>query len=453
MIEEEEWSKFQAKIQKYTTKDVQEQGHIVIRVLEFLKSPSPKVRFEAVKTFQKVMEGIRNPMQAMDLFRKALQNEDPTVRRRVIEAIVDVGLKVEDPKLMVEVVLEALKDDTDTVSDEAEAFIKMISGLQKVSPVIPLLQAALNDEIWRVRVTAARALVARSDEVEDLEPVVTVLVDEIEKAENDFVDPELIALMAIAGKLEDPSALVPALQKSMYGDTEEYFRGEVVNNTIMVTWIASDPNDSPDTLSFNLFYVNKETWVPIAEGLNTTQFVWDTTGAPDLDWTVLRVQASDLGNLTAIDDSDAGFQISNISPSSVKVQPRGYLLLRKLLFFVVIPGLVLYVASMVVYGRHAAKKDPQRANELKKNIQELETWLQQIEQRQQKIRAKGHLKKWPKKLAAMETRLVSLRAQNIASIKKYMALKTLYNTLQVEINDHLQFIGHQVTLLLEILEE
>ncbi|MFQ5820909.1 MAG: hypothetical protein ACE5I5_13030 [Candidatus Heimdallarchaeota archaeon] len=229
--------------------------------------------------------------------------------------------------------------------------------------------------------------------------------------------------------------------------------GEVVNNTIVVTWIASDPNDLPDTLSFDLFYVTNDTWVPIAEGLNTTQFVWDTTGAPDLDWTVLRVQASDPGNLTAIDDSDAGFQISNISPSSVKVQPRGYLLLRKLLFFVVIPGLVLYIASMVVYGRYAVPKKPQQAVELKKNIQALETRLHQLKQRQHKIRTKGRLKKWPKKLTAMETRLVSLRAQNIAQIKKYIALKTLCNTLQTEINDHLQLLGSQVTRLLEILEE
>lgn len=229
--------------------------------------------------------------------------------------------------------------------------------------------------------------------------------------------------------------------------------GEVVNNTIVVTWIASDPNDPPDTLSFDLFYIVNDTWVTIAEGLNTTQFVWNTTDAPDLDWTVIRVQAIDLGNLTAIDDSDAVFQISNISPSSVKVQPRGYLLLRKMLFFVVIPGLVLYVASMVVYGRHAAKKEPQRANELKKNIQELETRIQQIEQRQHKIRAKGRLRKWPKKLAAMEIRLVSMRAQNITSIKNYMALKTLCNALQAEINNYLQYLGSQVTLLLEILEK
>ncbi len=90
--------------------------------------------------------------------------------------------------------------------------------------------------------------------------------------------------------------------------------GETVNNTITITWTASDPNKDP-ILGYDLLYSNNSgtSWYSIDTGIMTTSYIWNTTFVPNGTNYLIRVAAHDY-ELTGIDDSDAVFTIDNPVP-------------------------------------------------------------------------------------------------------------------------------------------
>ncbi len=90
--------------------------------------------------------------------------------------------------------------------------------------------------------------------------------------------------------------------------------GEVVNNTITISWTAFDPNHDP-IVGYDLLYSNDSgsSWYPIVTGIMGTSFVWNTTVVPNGDNYLIRIAAFDY-ELVGIDDSDAVFSIDNPLP-------------------------------------------------------------------------------------------------------------------------------------------
>ncbi len=90
--------------------------------------------------------------------------------------------------------------------------------------------------------------------------------------------------------------------------------GETVNNTILITWTAVDPNKDP-ILGYDLLYSNDSgaSWFPIVTGIMGTSHVWNTTDVADGSNYLIRVAAYDY-ELVDIDDSDSVFTIDNLGP-------------------------------------------------------------------------------------------------------------------------------------------
>ncbi|MFW9846962.1 MAG: DUF4350 domain-containing protein, partial [Candidatus Thorarchaeota archaeon] len=86
--------------------------------------------------------------------------------------------------------------------------------------------------------------------------------------------------------------------------------GELINSTYSVTWTTDDFDG--DSLSSTLYYSTDSgsTWNTLASAGGNTTYSWDTTAVPNSAEYLIRVEVSD-GDLTAQDESDAVFEVSN----------------------------------------------------------------------------------------------------------------------------------------------
>ncbi len=126
------------------------------------------------------------------------------------------------------------------------------------------------------------------------------------------------------------------------------------------------PERPPDALTYTVAYLlNEEESMIIVENVHATHLVWDTLGAPNLNWTVIRVQAQDPRNLTAIDDSNAGVMIRN-NPA-VSTEPPQWLV--RMAQGVILGGgvLFLFIVSMVLIDQ--MKKHEQQAQQTATELQ------------------------------------------------------------------------------------
>lgn len=234
-------------------------------LLQALQDKDDGVRTRVAEALGKIGD-----TQAIEPLLQALQNEDNTkTRREVIRALRLIGKgkpgksafikmvlniaslmqapqknvqtlktiasRLTDPVYLVSMFLNALKDESpsyDAYYDDdieaadyydllacqgmvGDAFVQVVPHLQNFALVIPHLQAALKHENAWVRVTAARAIAARADEVGNLAPLVPVFREAVEQGgarHRGICD----AVIAVAHRIEDPSALIPALADCAY---------------------------------------------------------------------------------------------------------------------------------------------------------------------------------------------------------------------------------------------
>lgn len=85
--------------------------------------------------------------------------------------------------------------------------------------------------------------------------------------------------------------------------------GGIFTGDIIVSWTGSDI-DPGDTLTFNLYYWNEESWIVITLGLSNTSYVWDSTTVPNGDFYRIRVTAFDTMAMV-FDTSEIAFTIDN----------------------------------------------------------------------------------------------------------------------------------------------
>lgn len=164
-------------------------------VFFYLKEEQEAVR----KTLKASIPWVEDPVGLIKTFLAVVTKEDP--------AYWDSG----DP--------EVTYDSEIPRGAVADIFVELVDTLKDVSQVLPILQATLHDENAWLRVTAARALTKRADELESsvLESLVPILLEAIESVE--FVNPGIAeALATLALHLEDLSPLIPALLKGMYNN-------------------------------------------------------------------------------------------------------------------------------------------------------------------------------------------------------------------------------------------
>lgn len=180
---------------------------------------------------------------------RAVQDESWQVRGavwRALEGMAEAGEELGDPRAetarKVAVRLSMLHEEVE--GDEIHAFIEMVKGLEDISGAIPVLQAALREERGRVRAGVARAMAWRSEEVEDLEPVIAVLIEEIER-HPDYSELETFALERIVVKsmdrIKEPSELVPLFCKIWDQEEEEGKTGLGLAGLVKLGPKAKDP--------------------------------------------------------------------------------------------------------------------------------------------------------------------------------------------------------------------
>ena len=230
--------------------------------------------------------------------------------------------------------------------------------------------------------------------------------------------------------------------------------GEELQGTVDIRWTATDPNDPPDNLSYTVsYYLNEEEWVIIAEDLHVPHYVWDTLEAPNLNWTVIRVHATDPGNLTAVDDSDAGFMIVNrpSGPPSPSEPPR---FLKWLFYGVVI--LFMAITTLVAYGigLERAKKTKQAAEgkiQLERRIKKVKTRLKVVQKQEKALRRTPPVRGWPKDLTQFQARLDNLEQK--PAVVEYFQVEREVEERQDAINRYLSMLGGQVAQLLSYIDK
>ncbi|MHA2164427.1 MAG: S8 family serine peptidase [Candidatus Hodarchaeales archaeon] len=92
--------------------------------------------------------------------------------------------------------------------------------------------------------------------------------------------------------------------------------GENLTGTVIISWIASDPDN--DILTYDLYYWYEDTWNIIVIGTTNSTFVWDTIGLSDGNEYLIRVLVMD-GNFTREDQSTLVFTIDNPHPPTVNL--------------------------------------------------------------------------------------------------------------------------------------
>ena len=120
--------------------------------------------------------------------------------------------------------------------------------------------------------------------------------------------------------------------------------GEIVNNTISITWTAHDPNGDP-ILGFDLAFSNDSggSWYPIDAGIMSTSYVWNTSTVSNGASYLIRVDAFDY-ELVGTDVSDATFTIDNPGPPLPPLPP-----LPWWWWIVVILVVIIIVVVVLVY--------------------------------------------------------------------------------------------------------
>lgn len=248
--------------------------------------------------------------------------------------------------------------------------------------------------------------------------------------------------------------------------------GEELQGTVKIRWTATDRNNPPDTLTYTVSYLlNEEESVVIAEDVHATHLVWDTSGAPDLNWTVIRVQAQDPSNLTAVDDSDVGFVIRNrpaTSPMASAEPPRWLVLMAQ---GVVIGGgvLFLFVVSMLLIGQQKKREQQalQATTERQKELDETRRKMEALETKREKVKARLRkvenqkkavlasepVRGWPDDLVLFQARLEEFQAhieelERDPMVEKYLHTKQGVEDRKAPIHRYLSMLGEQVGKLL-----
>lgn len=188
-----------------------------------------------------------DPHTLVSAFLVALKNEEPAYHDPGFEAANGLGVSDFFP--------------ISPFGEMAYTFVKIVANLKNFSCVVPTLQAALNDENAWVRVTVARALVERAVEVEDLNPVVPVLLEAVKKAGNDYVNSGIAAaLVDLVNRIEDPSVLIPALRKCIYFtpfyEDEYNVRIYVKDALVKIGLKVSDPSPVVEALLDEFFHLH-----------------------------------------------------------------------------------------------------------------------------------------------------------------------------------------------------
>ncbi|MFQ6126416.1 MAG: HEAT repeat domain-containing protein [Candidatus Heimdallarchaeota archaeon] len=225
-------------------------------LLTALKDKNRDGRRIVEKTLKVMIRHLENPEHLISTLLAVVKNENDEIREMVVRALGGVawalgkiGSQLEDPAPVVSAILDTLKDKELKYKD-IERFIEIVNNLESFSQIVPTLQEALKDKNVWIRAMAAQALAVRADEVEDLNPVVTMLLEEVEKTDDhDEVDPRVItALVTIVPCVKDPSAVVPALHKVMYTEGEEYVRWDVVKALGVIGPKVQNPSEVADLL-------------------------------------------------------------------------------------------------------------------------------------------------------------------------------------------------------------
>ena len=132
--------------------------------------------------------------------------------------------------------------------------------------------------------------------------------------------------------------------------------GETVNNTITITWTASDPNKDP-ILGYDLLYSNDSgmSWYPIDTGIMTTSYIWNTTFVPNGANYLIRVEAYDY-ELVGFDESDAVFTIDNPLPPPPPIPPLPWWWWIVVVIVVIIILAIVLIYLFILRPRSAASK-------------------------------------------------------------------------------------------------
>ena len=234
--------------------------------------------------------------------------------------------------------------------------------------------------------------------------------------------------------------------------------GEDLHGTVELRWNASDPNDPPSSLSYTISYCFEEDkWVILAEDLHSTSFLWNTSEVPDVNWAVIRIHVTDPANLTAIDDSDAGFKIMNAPSSSAHLptsEPSR--ISPKLYWGFVIIGLVLI--TYVSFGLGVARRQQRVAlydnafkekTQIEKDLREIDVQLKQVKKQEKALRAEHS--GWPSNLKKIKARLNDLEFNPF--VADYISIKQEVLAHQKDVLGYIATMAAQVQRILPYLEE
>ena len=229
--------------------------------------------------------------------------------------------------------------------------------------------------------------------------------------------------------------------------------GEDLHGVVEIQWNATDPNDPPEHLTFTIsYYLNDTTWVIIAEDLHEPHFRWNTTSTPDLEWTKIRIHASD-GNLTAVDDSDDGFTIRNAARSSTGIPTsKPSSILRVLVWVAFFLGIGLL--SVGVYGAGVWLKN--RSVSAYEEIQEIEGRIQQVETALTTLKQnENHMRRsypgWPRELKRISARLDKIEEK--AAIVDFLEQKRTLAVHRADVLSHLETMRAQAQRIIAYIEE
>ncbi|MFX1253687.1 MAG: hypothetical protein ACFFCZ_18895 [Promethearchaeota archaeon] len=90
--------------------------------------------------------------------------------------------------------------------------------------------------------------------------------------------------------------------------------GETIIGSTTITWTITDPNKDKFTADVAYSTNSGNSWSVLATGLTATSWSWNTSGLPDSDQSLIRVEATDY-ELTGQDVSDTVFIVDNNGPT------------------------------------------------------------------------------------------------------------------------------------------